>query len=317
MNPIKFGKPPKGSETTKSLQRLPDWKQSNPKWIKNSLNKAISKPSGGWHVIDATESIGTSPCSYWVEGRELVVWRSGSDIFIAPNACPHLGASLADGHIADGNLVCPWHGLHLDCTGHGAWRPIKSYDDGVLLWVQLNGEEALSTSPYLCRRPENFISATIRMLAKCEPVDIIANRLDPWHGVHYHPNTFRKLKVIDIDEEKVTVRVTYKASNWLNVEVDARFDCPDPRTIVMTIIDGEGTGSVVETHATRMRSGQTSIIETTLVTSERNGFKLISRRPNLVKTLIQKSAKKLWQEDAAYAERRYALRTGLKDNENN
>ena len=39
------------------------------------------------------------------------------------------------------------------------------------------------------------------------------------------------------------------------MEVDARFHCPEPRTIVMTIIRGEGVGSDVETHATPLEAG--------------------------------------------------------------
>ena len=40
--------------------------------------------------------------------------------------------------------------------------------------------------------------------------------------------------------------------------VRAEFACPDARTIVMTIIDGEGAGSVVETHATPLGPAPTA-----------------------------------------------------------
>ena len=45
----------------------------------------------------------------------------------------------------------------------------------------------------------------------------------------------------------------------LTVEVDAVFHCPEPRTIVMTIVEGEGKGSVVETHATPIAPGRTAV----------------------------------------------------------
>ncbi len=41
----------------------------------------------------------------------------------------------------------------------------------------------------------------------------------------------------------------------------------------MTIVDGEGIGSVVETHATPLTKGRTAIIEATLATSERAGVR--------------------------------------------
>ena len=44
--------------------------------------------------------------------------------------------------------------------------------------------------------------------------------------------------------------VAYRLGRWFAVPVRAEFSCPDSHTIVMTITGGEGTGSVVETHAT-------------------------------------------------------------------
>ena len=46
------------------------------------------------------------------------------------------------------------------------------------------------------------------------------------------------------------VDVTFRLSRTWGVPVRAEFTCPDARTIVMHIVDGEGTASVVETHAT-------------------------------------------------------------------
>ena len=102
----------------------------------------------------------------------------------------------------------------------------------------------------------------------------------------------------------------YGLGDRLGIEVDAQFHCPDPRTIVMTIVEGEGTGSVVETHATPLRDGHTAIIEATLATSDRPGFRRAMKAVSLIRPFMRKKAHRLWVEDAAYAERRYALRTG-------
>lgn len=77
----------------------------------------------------------------------------------------------------------------------------------------------------------------------------------------------------------------------------------------MTIIDGEGAGSVVETHATPLYDGRTAIIEATLACSERPGFRIASLARSMMRKRIEKVAKRLWAEDATYAERCYALRT--------
>ena len=77
----------------------------------------------------------------------------------------------------------------------------------------------------------------------------------------------------------------------------------------MTITDGEGQGSVVETHATPLEPGRTAIVEATLASSARRGFALARRSAPFVRPLIEWAAGRLWRDDAAYAERRYAVRT--------
>ena len=94
----------------------------------------------------------------------------------------------------------------------------------------------------------------------------------------------------------------------LRVEVDATFHTPDPRTIVMTIVGGDGLGSVVETHATPIAPGKTAMIEATLATSGRDGFKRILPLAGMLRPYIRHTAKRLWVDDIAYAERRFALR---------
>lgn len=304
---FRFGRPP--ARRAPEPARQPDWQQSDPRWIGQALRRALQLPSGGWHVIDAVRAIGDRPRRYWIDGRELVVWRGAERLLVAPNACPHLGASLADGALRDGCLVCPWHGLTLGPAGHRGWRPLPSHDDGVLLWVRLAGEPP-SPAPYLCARPASYLDAVIRMEARCEPQDVLANRLDPWHGTHFHAHSFGRLQVIEQLPDSITVRVLFRAARRLGVEVDARFHCPDARTIVMTIIDGEGAGSVVETHATPVRPGICAITEATLASSDRFGFRLARRAARLVRGRMQAAARRLWVEDAAYAERRYALRRG-------
>ena len=308
---FRFGRPPTRRPPPEA-HRQPDWRQADPRWIRQALHRALQLPSGGWQVVDAVRAIGDRPCRYWIDGRELVAWRGTEGPLVAPNACPHLGASLADGALRDGCVVCPWHGLVLGPRGHGGWRTLPSHDDGVLLWVRLDGAEPASPLPYLCTRPDRYLDAVIRMQARCEPEDVIANRLDPWHGIHYHPHSFGSLRVIEQRQDSITVRVLFRATRRMGVEVDARFHCPEPRTIVMTIVDGEGAGSVVETHATRVRPGICAITEATLACSDRVGFRLALRAAGLVRRRMRASARRLWVEDAAYAERRYALRTGTR-----
>jgi hypothetical protein len=65
---------------------------------------------------------------------------------------------------------------------------------------------------------------------------------------------------------------------------------------------------VVETHATQLAEGRTAVIEATLATSERPGFRGALRMAGLIRPFILRAQRKLWVEDAAYAERTYELR---------
>lgn len=287
----------------------PDWQQANPARIEKALAHALKKPGGGWVVVDASSVLTTEPKKYRLAGEDYVVWRGANgEPLVAPNSCPHMGAELHCSKVKEGQLLCPWHGLALGAKGHGKWKPIKAHDDGVLVWARVGLGEELSEMPYLNPRPAQHMGGVIRMEARCEPRDVVANRLDPWHGVHYHPHSFAALKLLDVTDDVLTLRVSYRVSGPVCVEVDATFHSPDPRTITMTIVGGDGVGSVVETHATPIDEGRSAVIEATLATSDRPGFFIARRASSLFKGMIEKRASRLWVEDIEYAERTYALR---------
>jgi hypothetical protein len=233
-----------------------------------------------------------------------------------------LGADLATGTVHRGALICRWHGLTLNGRGREfGWSPLPSHDDGVLAWVRLDavGNEEPLDRPVIPQRPTgDTLSAVARMEGVCEPSDIIANRLDPWHGAWYHPYSFTRLDVLTTPTEQADrflVAVTFRMGR-LGVPVVAEFSCPEARTIVMRIVDGEGTGSVVETHATPIGSGpdgrpRTAVLEATIAHSDRPGFARASRVAPLITPLMRYATTKLWRDDLAYAERRYQVRAVL------
>ena len=115
--------------------------------------------------------------------------------------------------------------------------------------------------------------------------------------------------MLALTEDSITVRVAKRIVGRIVVETDAVFFSPEPRSIVMTIIEGEGKGSVVETHAAPIDAGRTAIIEATLATSDREGFKHVLKLQRLIGPLIERSARRLWVDDIAYAERLHELRS--------
>jgi phenylpropionate dioxygenase-like ring-hydroxylating dioxygenase large terminal subunit len=286
----------------------PDWQQARPDAIAKALQLALARPHGNWYVMESSRRIVNKARHFRIAGQDLVAWRVGDEVVVTPEACPHMGASLDGAPVRGGKVVCPWHGLELCKTGRGNWLPLPVHDDGVLTWVRIGEADPAVPLPVLPTRPDRFMEGTVRLEARCDPADVIANRLDPWHGTHFHPYSFASLKVLQLDDDSITVRVAKRLIGKLVVETDAKFFSPEPNSIVMVILEGEGSGSVVETHATPIEDGRTAIVEATLATSDREGFQHALKIKRLIRPLIERSARRLWVDDVAYAERLYALR---------
>ncbi|MBF6207793.1 Rieske (2Fe-2S) protein [Streptomyces gardneri] len=309
-----------------SRQR-PTHSDADPGLIAAALRWSQQRPSGNWYTFAASREIGRDrPFGTSIGGVELVAWRDErNSLHVGPGACPHLGAPLAEAQVDDAALICRWHGLRVEATGRARWRAYPSYDDGVLVWVRLDtiGEQPPTDAPIIGSRPaDTTVHAVTSVTGVCEPRDIIANRLDPWHGSWLHPYSFTRLEVAqapprhDITEEnhRFLLTVTFRVTRRLGVPVEAEFTCPDPRTIVMRIVSGEGTGSVIETHATPLGPGsdgrpRTAVIEAVIANSQRPGFRHARRALPVLRPLMTRAATRLWRDDLAYAERRYRLRT--------
>lgn len=299
------------------------WRQARPALIDAALRRALERPSGNWFVLAASREItGDHPFGRTVAGVELVAWRDERGaLHIGPGACPHLGAPLSEARVHRGRLVCRWHGM---CLGENSsrWPTFPAHDDGVLAWVRLDavGGESPLSAPVLPPRPEpgRSIHAVATTIGECEAQDVVANRLDPWHGSWFHPYSFANLTVLrtpDPDEDdEFEVAVSFRLARGIGVPVRATFSVPEPRTIVMRIVAGEGVGSVVETHATplgRNSAGRptTAVIEAIAAHSDRPGFRAALPAASAIRPLMRWAALRLWRDDLAYAERRYRLRT--------
>ncbi|MGV9993619.1 DUF5914 domain-containing protein [Streptomyces sp. NPDC003374] len=311
----------------------PTWPEARPAVIAGALKRARARPSGNWYVVGASRALrGDGKLARTVAGQEVVVWRGpGGRLAGGPGICPHLGAPLRDSPVRCGTLVCHWHGLALDGTPYAGWSPLPVHDDGLLVWIRLDsvgGEEPLE-EPVVPRRPgaARSLTAVYTGVGVCEPEDVVANRLDPWHGAWFHPYSFVDLTVVDTRRgtggtggahdhgpDVLTVDVSFKVAGRLVVPVRAVFTAPEPRTVVMRITEGEGAGSVVETHATPLGADvagrpRTAVVEAVVASSPRPGFAAARRAAPLLRPLMRAAAGRLWKDDLAYAERRWQLRS--------
>ncbi|MEH3130210.1 MAG: DUF5914 domain-containing protein [Mycolicibacterium neoaurum] len=306
-------------------QQKPTFRQADPAVIDAALKRSQNRPSGNWYVVGASTDITAKPFAATVAGAELVCWRGGDgELRAGPARCPHLGADLCTGVVERGNLICPWHGLQLTGRSRADWSAVPIHDDGVLVWVRLDriGGETPTEAPILPARPGlPRISAVAAMTGDCRPEDIIANRMDPWHGAWFHPYSFTRLEVLsapptDLDlpeeEDRFLVAVTFRLGR-LGIPVIAEFTSPEPRTLTMRIIEGEGCGSVVETHATPLHHGphrepQSRVIEAVIAHSDRPGFARAGRVQGLITPFMRHAAHRLWRDDLEYAERLQQVR---------
>ncbi|MEU2250589.1 DUF5914 domain-containing protein [Streptomyces sp. NPDC019224] len=306
--------------------QAPTWQAARPALIAAALERARARPCGNWFVVGASRDVraGGGPCGRTVGGVEIVVWRSDTgEPHAGPGACPHLGAPLRDSRVVCGTLVCHWHGLALDGTPYAGWEPYPVHDDGLLLWVRLDalGGEEPTERPAVPARPAPAaaLDAVFTAVGRCEPQDVVANRLDPWHGSWFHPYSFVDLTVKraptgEDDDDAFVVDVSFRVTSRLVVPVRAEFTAPGPRTVLMRITEGEGATSVVETHATPLTAARaarprTAVVEAIVAASDRRGFALGRAVGPLLRPLMRRTAGRLWRDDLAYAERRWALRS--------
>ncbi|MDT0445210.1 DUF5914 domain-containing protein [Streptomyces johnsoniae] len=297
----------------------PTWRAARPALIAEALARATARTAGNWYVLAGSADIAAErPLGRTVGGTEVVAWRDRAGRLLAgQGACPHLGAPLKDSRVRCGRLLCHWHGLALDGRPFAGWEPFPAHDDGVLAWVRLDGlggEEPLAAPPVPARPgPAGTLHSVFTGTGRCEPEDVVANRLDPWHGAWFHPYSFVDLTVVADAPDRLAVDVSFRVAGRAVVPVRAVFTAPGPRTVTMLIEEGEGRGSVVETHATPLGPGpdgapRTAVIEAVVATSHRPGFALARAAAPLARPLMRAAAARLWRDDLAYAERRWALR---------
>nr|CAA64852.1 methylesterase [Streptomyces griseus] len=306
-------------------RQAPTWRDAKPWLITEALKRARSRPSGNWYVIGASRALPPGKAlGVTVGSTEVVAWRDGAGkLRTGPGACPHLGAPLRDSPVRCGTLVCHWHGLALDGRPFAGWEPYPAFDDGVLLWVRLDAMGAsplrnVRTYPAGRGRGTPWRRSTPAWGAASRKTSW-ANRLDPWHGAWFHPYSFVDLTVTGTpadspaDDDGFTVDVSFKVAGGLVVPRPGPVHGARGGTVVMHIVEGEGAGSVVETHATPLAPDErgkprTAVTEALVAASDRRGFAVARAAAPLLRPLMRASAGRLWRDDLAYAERRWELR---------
>ena len=71
-----------------------------------------------WHPVAFSGQVGTAPAARTLLGTQVVLWRTPDGrLRSALDRCPHRWAQLSKGTVANGRLVCPYHGWQFGPEG--------------------------------------------------------------------------------------------------------------------------------------------------------------------------------------------------------
>ena len=197
-----------------------------------------------WYAVARSDQVGDHPHHVVLLGTDLVLYRpgAGSAVVAAPDRCPHREAPLSHGWMADGCLVCPYHGWEFGeggrCTrvpssAEHVPPPPRAHLPAVgcterygLVWVSLDAKPG--TEPDLPRIAYEDDPAFRRINT---PVDVWSvsttrmtdNFLDITHFPFVHTGTFGiaqdtqvpKLELGELDDGWFGYRYEVRARNEL------------------------------------------------------------------------------------------------------
>lgn len=70
-----------------------------------------------WHAVALSSEIGEAPFKATLLDEPLVLYRSGGELVVARDVCPHRGVPLSKGFADGEGVVCPYHGLRFGAGG--------------------------------------------------------------------------------------------------------------------------------------------------------------------------------------------------------
>lgn len=70
-----------------------------------------------WYPVALSRELGEKPVGTKLLDQPLIVYRSGEEVVVATNVCPHRGVPLSMGSQQGDAVVCPYHGLRFGAAG--------------------------------------------------------------------------------------------------------------------------------------------------------------------------------------------------------
>lgn len=164
-------------------------------------------PRNCWYPLFRSRDLTRRPARIERFGVMWVVYRDAEGTAVmAEDRCPHLGASLAGGHIRDGLLECPFHGFLFDSDGRLKRVPAMGREarlPGKLCLKMLHTREdrgwifgwwgdrsdSLPELPSFPDIDHRFVLSDISVLSNVHVTRAIENQLDVAHLPFVHGRT--------------------------------------------------------------------------------------------------------------------------------
>jgi phenylpropionate dioxygenase-like ring-hydroxylating dioxygenase large terminal subunit len=171
-------------------------------------------------------------------GVDVVLYRSGDDVVAAIDRCPHRDAALSGGWMADGRVVCPYHGWEFALSGRCERIP-QADDDATIpprarlemlpcttrygwVWVSLDPEPVGGIPDLPEFDQEGWrVVPEFDTLWHCSAAHLIENNFDPAHIAFVHKGSFGAVPDARIPVPEVT-RTAYGVRSQVRVPVAAR-----------------------------------------------------------------------------------------------
>ncbi|MDA0239897.1 MAG: Rieske 2Fe-2S domain-containing protein, partial [Proteobacteria bacterium] len=107
-------------------------------------------PNYWYPVLQSEELNSGKSLAFKVMGKELVAWRnSEGHPRVVVDRCPHRSAKLSLGHVLNGGLQCPLHGIRFDGDGNCVRIPWEADDSAVLDTVTVTSYPARELGGYI------------------------------------------------------------------------------------------------------------------------------------------------------------------------
>lgn len=283
--------------------------------VNGQMTKGEPSPHAGqWYVAAQSRALAAGGTLLKVVAdQEIVFWRSRQDVAqvqAASAVCPHWGGPLGEGAVEDdGRLTCPWHGWQFH-NGACVSRPglklprYLAHDDGLFLWVRLPWDVAQITEPPLQVRPAPCKSFAFHLTVESDVYHVQENYLDFLHPAEYHTSVFNHCRHLGREGDVHLVELGYKMPGGRSLITRTRIWAPNAYQIRNEVYEGLGHGTVIESHITPISAHRSVIHEAYHIPAQsvpRFGWPVM-------RYFMQRSARRIRDEDALFSARRYQLR---------